>query len=196
MSHGEELVCSYAACRDAGVKFCYCSKCQTPVAKRNFRVRHNHCDFVLPSSGAAADPSSPEVPISFAGLPKEYLRTLPGGNRSGGGSVVAAKPPTPMSATGTEAQPQENRPTASAHPDPRRRAWDLLLDTRPPPSSDSTALQVWLTEVLTTSSQIRGEAEETKESLSPTSATALATVVQEQDESQEDVEQGESSPSE
>jgi hypothetical protein len=30
------------ACRNAGVKFRYCSHCKAPVAKRNFRRRHNH----------------------------------------------------------------------------------------------------------------------------------------------------------
>ena len=40
--HGEELICSYFACRNAGVKFRYCSHCKVPVAKRNFRKRHRH----------------------------------------------------------------------------------------------------------------------------------------------------------
>ena len=42
MKHGTELVCSFPACRKAGIKFCYCAFCQTPVAKRNFRKRHMH----------------------------------------------------------------------------------------------------------------------------------------------------------
>jgi hypothetical protein len=42
--HGEELICSYSACRNAGVKFRYCSHCKVPVAKRNFRKRHKHGD--------------------------------------------------------------------------------------------------------------------------------------------------------
>ena len=48
IQHGDELVCSYPACRDAGVKFCFCTHCRIPVAKRNFRIRHNHCEFVPP----------------------------------------------------------------------------------------------------------------------------------------------------
>ena len=31
MQHGTELVCSFPACRRAGIKFCYCAFCQTPV---------------------------------------------------------------------------------------------------------------------------------------------------------------------
>lgn len=42
MKHGAELVCSYAACLNAGIKFRYCRKCQQPVAKRNFFKRHRH----------------------------------------------------------------------------------------------------------------------------------------------------------
>lgn len=42
--HGEELICSYFACRNTGVKFRYCSHCKVPVAKRNFRKRHKHGD--------------------------------------------------------------------------------------------------------------------------------------------------------
>ena len=42
LEHGTELVCSYSACRNNGVKFCFCAYCQTPVAKRNFRKRHMH----------------------------------------------------------------------------------------------------------------------------------------------------------
>lgn len=42
IQHGEDVVCSHPACRNAGVKFRYCSFCKAPVAKRNFRRRHNH----------------------------------------------------------------------------------------------------------------------------------------------------------
>ena len=42
IEHGDELLCSYPACRQAGVKFRYCLQCRVPVAKRNFRNRHRH----------------------------------------------------------------------------------------------------------------------------------------------------------
>lgn len=42
IEHGDELMCSYPACRSAGVKFRYCLHCKVPVAKRNFRNRHRH----------------------------------------------------------------------------------------------------------------------------------------------------------
>jgi hypothetical protein len=42
MKHGEELFCSFKTCRNGGVKFRFCTICQVPVAKRNFRQRHMH----------------------------------------------------------------------------------------------------------------------------------------------------------
>mmetsp|Transcript_35869 Transcript_35869/g.54438 ORF Transcript_35869/g.54438 Transcript_35869/m.54438 type:complete len:853 (+) Transcript_35869:114-2672(+) len=42
MEHGEELICSYFSCRNAGIKFRYCIKCKNPVSKRTFYQRHNH----------------------------------------------------------------------------------------------------------------------------------------------------------
>ncbi|KAL3802029.1 hypothetical protein ACHAW5_001834 [Stephanodiscus triporus] len=42
IEHGDELMCSYPSCRQAGVKFRYCLQCKVPVAKRNFRNRHRH----------------------------------------------------------------------------------------------------------------------------------------------------------
>jgi hypothetical protein len=35
-------MCSYNACRKTGIKFRYCAYCNVPVAKRNFRRRHQH----------------------------------------------------------------------------------------------------------------------------------------------------------
>jgi hypothetical protein len=61
IQHGDELVCSYSACRDAGVKFCFCTHCRIPVAKRNFRIRHNHCDFVPPPPSMVVGGSSYEL---------------------------------------------------------------------------------------------------------------------------------------
>ena len=52
--HGKELVCSFPACRDSGIKFCWCSYCRVPVARRNFRLRHHHADMKQPPS----DPKS------------------------------------------------------------------------------------------------------------------------------------------
>jgi hypothetical protein len=46
VKHGENLQCSFPQCRNEGVKFCYCLICGIPVAKRNFRQRHEHAGAV------------------------------------------------------------------------------------------------------------------------------------------------------
>jgi hypothetical protein len=58
VKHGEELICSYFACRNAGIKFRYCSHCKVPVAKRNFRKRHKHGGEIVAGedSGDEDDP--------------------------------------------------------------------------------------------------------------------------------------------
>lgn len=38
--HGDDLVCSYESCNDAGSKFSFCAYCSVPVARRGFRA---HC---------------------------------------------------------------------------------------------------------------------------------------------------------
>ncbi len=41
-------MCSYFACRNAGIKFRYCVYCKLPVAKRNFAKRHRHWGKIAP----------------------------------------------------------------------------------------------------------------------------------------------------
>eukprot|EP00339_Tiarina_fusa_P000556 CAMPEP_0117014864 /NCGR_PEP_ID=MMETSP0472-20121206/11981_1 /TAXON_ID=693140 ORGANISM="Tiarina fusus, Strain LIS" /NCGR_SAMPLE_ID=MMETSP0472 /ASSEMBLY_ACC=CAM_ASM_000603 /LENGTH=953 /DNA_ID=CAMNT_0004718533 /DNA_START=69 /DNA_END=2930 /DNA_ORIENTATION=+ len=54
IKHGTELVCSYFACRNAGIKFRYCTYCKLPVAKRNFCKRHKHTGKI-PASNMVKD---------------------------------------------------------------------------------------------------------------------------------------------
>jgi hypothetical protein len=55
--HGQELVCSHPICRQGRIKFLFCKYCDEPVAKRSFRINHDHKDLVevesrLPSKRA------------------------------------------------------------------------------------------------------------------------------------------------
>ena len=88
IEHGDELMCSYPACRQAGVKFRYCLHCKVPVAKRNFRNRHRHG---VPGGDGASDAeveSSEEeetetcIPCErdedYNGVKKEHVLILPG----------------------------------------------------------------------------------------------------------------------
>ena len=61
IKHGAELVCSYFACRNAGIKFRYCTYCQLPVAKRNFCKRHKHPGKIRDAEGSWEDELSEEV---------------------------------------------------------------------------------------------------------------------------------------
>ena len=71
VKHGEELICSYFACRNAGIKFRYCSQCKVPVAKRNFRKRHKHGGD--PIAGGKGDDSCGEEDNAAAkkGIPSQ-----------------------------------------------------------------------------------------------------------------------------
>jgi hypothetical protein len=59
VQHGQELICSYPACRESGVKFCFCKHCHIPVAKHNFRSRHHH----VKDEETTATKSSPATTI-------------------------------------------------------------------------------------------------------------------------------------
>jgi len=61
IEHGDELVCSYPSCRQAGVKFRYCLHCKVPVAKRNFRNRHRHG---VPGGDGGSDSGEDDASIS------------------------------------------------------------------------------------------------------------------------------------
>jgi hypothetical protein len=68
--HGQDLVCSYPACRDSGVKFRYCIHCRVPVAKRNFKLRHNHMELgTSPAQGQVPHTGDvnnmPQVPATI-----------------------------------------------------------------------------------------------------------------------------------
>ena len=64
MKHGQELVCSYDACRDQGIKFYYCSFCGIPAARRNFRQRHNHLNESSDGGSCSDDSEREEMPAT------------------------------------------------------------------------------------------------------------------------------------
>jgi len=98
IEHGDELMCSYPACRQAGVKFRYCVHCKVPVAKRNFRNRHRHgvsggeessseeeevCQPVAGGgvivNGEVCQPVAKEGDANdYAGVKREHLIVIPG----------------------------------------------------------------------------------------------------------------------
>ena len=44
-AHGSELVCSYPACRNSGVRFLYCKYCDAAISRRGFKTKHVHADL-------------------------------------------------------------------------------------------------------------------------------------------------------
>ncbi|CAB9508382.1 expressed unknown protein [Seminavis robusta] len=101
VKHGEELICSYFTCRNAGVKFRYCSHCKVPVAKRNFRKRHKHGDpsgkdtgdddevSVTEEEGASVGGET-ESQAHPAAVPSQVMASRPSINSSSGASAAAA----------------------------------------------------------------------------------------------------------
>jgi len=71
VKHGEELICSYFACRNAGIKFRYCSHCKVPVAKRNFRKRHKHGGEDMAQIPGDDSEAEDEIPHPKKGIPTQ-----------------------------------------------------------------------------------------------------------------------------
>lgn len=143
VKHGEELICSYFACRNAGIKFRYCSHCKVPVAKRNFRKRHKHGgDIEVPAAGGAT---------TKKGIPSQITTT---GSRA---EVPDADGISSQSGDDFAEQHQSGRPpavvTASANDggdgisSDRKSRWAALLPKRPP-SKNKDEMSSWLSEVM------------------------------------------------
>ncbi len=73
--HGAELKCTHVTCMTDGIKFRYCKPCNKAVAKRNFRKRHAHPEFMalqnnltMPSLSDSQQPArhsvNPALPAS------------------------------------------------------------------------------------------------------------------------------------
>lgn len=176
VKHGEELICSYFACRNAGIKFRYCSHCKVPVAKRNFRKRHKHGGEDL---GNLADDSDGDdevcVPVKKAGIPSQITASRKEEVEADGissqstdsnadkrasnnaaaarkaAAVAARKPPL----KGAAAAPAATAPSGAEGGDDkagadRRRRWMELLEKRPS-TKQGDSMSSWLMEVLAVS---------------------------------------------
>lgn len=158
VEHGEELICSYYACRNAGIKFRYCSHCKIPVAKRNFRKRHNH-GLMAPKvsgSGAGADLASgtggviasarggdTEEESAGASSSKKTASSKKGalGGLAGRSGLPAAASAACSTSTSARGKPIEAE---------RCTRWAELLCDRPS-TVDSNAMSAWLMDVLAVS---------------------------------------------
>lgn len=165
------------SCNQAGVKFRWCSSCETPVAKRNFGRRHSHAGNEKPpkknhdKTVAAKDKDDPRKRprenISDGGSDGPQLdqkkarvqghdihRYIPEsiGNRRSDDSPSSAETDS-TSGSGTDAQQQDEGTRHVAFQDfdpPRLKAWVGLLNHRPK-FHDRRAMSVWVRKVLVVS---------------------------------------------
>jgi len=160
--HGENLVCSYYACRNGGIKFRYCAYCMAPVAKRNFSRRHDHG---MSKNKTASSVQEEEDEGEDDDTLDESENT--GSTDKGSMSNVAVAPSVskkPKEAA-VEVESKRQRPEAQAVvtvakstsngakedvSSKRRSMWNDLLNKRPR-AKDPKDLSSWLNEVLAVS---------------------------------------------
>lgn len=187
--HGEDLVCSYFACRNGGVKFRYCAHCMAPVAKRNFCRRHDHgmSDKLPPpdSDDSSVDekkpkkqkghqtaaskkedkaPPAPALISSLDILSKAASSSMPSKTQE---PELDSQPKRKM-----ETEEEDDDEAELAHiSKKRRKMWSALLVKRPR-TKDPRHLSSWLNEVLTVSDfETAFELNESTEAQAPTVAT-------------------------
>ena len=174
--HGEDLVCSYEACRNAGNKFRYCAECRIPVAKRNFHQRHGHnlqCVNTASEQPKQARTAAPKSKKNKAATKAEAAKVAKKQEKK-------RKPLTPKqqsqqqmesstdsSSDGTQPahkrRKMEGAPHAASSSDfgplfpevgdiplARQLRWATLLGKRPDPD-DADGMSAWLLEVMTVS---------------------------------------------
>jgi len=178
VKHGEELICSYFACRNAGIKFRYCSHCKVPVAKRNFRKRHKHGgeDFPKGAGEEAADTGDEADAAMKKGIPSQITASREVVNDADDISSQSADSTKEQEKKMTEADVQQGLVRNSMRTfeskkskfasaakgagvlpagdgtitDKRQKQWAVLLGKRPS-TKDGNSMSAWLMEVLAVS---------------------------------------------
>lgn len=165
VKHGEELICSYFACRNAGIKFRYCSHCKVPVAKRNFRKRHKHGgEIVDDKDDDSGDDETPSkgIPYQITASREEEVDEDGISSQSADStdqqdvakkdvylrdgiltSTVMAEAPLKSNKVFVQAETPSNPPISAE----RQARWMSLLAKRPS-TKDSDTMSGWLMEVL------------------------------------------------
>lgn len=168
--HGEDLVCSYFACRNGGVKFRYCAHCMAPVAKRNFCRRHDH--GMSAKNGDLKDDDDDDVSISLEGSdtnvkeesepvvsnkkpvekPQGPTSSLDVLSKAASSSLNSSTPPkeTEDESKRKKTTEEEEDFELASISIKRRKLWSALLVKRPK-TKDPRHLSSWLNEVLTVS---------------------------------------------
>mmetsp|Transcript_2731 Transcript_2731/g.6288 ORF Transcript_2731/g.6288 Transcript_2731/m.6288 type:complete len:894 (-) Transcript_2731:257-2938(-) len=133
IQHGDELMCSFPACRSAGCKFRWCAVCKVPVAKRNFRNRHKHGNFGQKGGGG---PSSPGTAAGGAAAPAAPEAE---GGAAGGDDLKSPPAAGPADAPPGPAGPAEADAKMPAHPRDGANPEDLAAASAPAVPADGSA---------------------------------------------------------
>ena len=156
IQHGDELECSFPACRSAGAKFRYCLYCKIPVAKRNFRNRHKHGsngDKKRSPSGNSKDSGSPPA------LPRQEGMCFPTNDSQNGDRKKEAtsldvkdegdlKPSSLPQPDGNE--PAQSVSVSTGEDASKVQSWVSLLENKPDPN-DKEAMTEWMMKVMNAS---------------------------------------------
>lgn len=158
VKHGDPLICSYPDCRNRGVKFLYCSYCKDPVAKRNFRNRHNHgMAEVTEAAEEDENHNTAKAPAKVTSGSSSSDGSSAGDN-SGNNQDDGNNKRTATQALGEEPSADlaiPNKLARLTRVDPTRvEAWQMLLPTRPS-SDDEETMSAWLMRVMAVSDTAR-----------------------------------------
>jgi hypothetical protein len=157
VKHGEELICSYFACRNAGIKFRYCSHCKVPVAKRNFRKRHKHGGDSAPGDDEDEDNNNKRgIPSHIMAQEAADGISSQSADESGAAAAGAAEKAAPVNlqqAVRSSVRAFEKVSSTVKNnmiEEERQERWAKLLAKRPS-TKDGEAMSAWLMEVLAVS---------------------------------------------
>jgi hypothetical protein len=164
IQHGDELECSFPACRSAGAKFRYCLHCKVPVAKRNFRNRHKHGNMgdkkrspPSASNEAGSVPALPAVegiclPVTDAKESvKEEEKNTPEVEGEGDLKPSSLPQPDPAVAAPKNEEEAANSVSVSTGEDATKvQSWVSLLENKPDPD-DKEAMTEWMMKVMNAS---------------------------------------------
>ena len=162
LKHGDPLICSYPECRNRGVKFLYCTYCKDPVAKRNFRNRHNHGmttaegDSSETKSKASANTANGPAKVTSGSSASDGSGSSEGAIKKGENIKKRSAAVAGLSDAAGAVHPAERSKLARlemADPD-RVRAWQLLLPTRPQAENEEH-MSAWLMRVMAVSDTAR-----------------------------------------
>jgi hypothetical protein len=152
-------VCSFAECRNAGVKFRYCRFCQDAVARRNFKHHHHKDDLDEEQTATKRISSTAVVPMveqsKVAAADEDSSSSAAEENDHGlscslAYSSTASGPPEiagRASSIEEDVHVQDLRQPADLRPSRKRiKAWTALLTQRPR-SNEGCKMAKWLEKV-------------------------------------------------